>query len=203
MQRLRNILLLLTAASTAIPAPAQNYTPPPLGVVVQKEDLHFAEDFYRALVTVGTNKFAFFLPEGFRLNNNPADGSIKLINREGNCKITFSILGPVPETGELNPETYRALLLEQHPDAKILTEFSRGVAGQGGPAFDLEWKGPSSITQSARVLFVASPMGVLEFMAVSTPNNQALMQNSFGRVTGSFWISRDGKFEVLHPFTGS
>ncbi|HWY77953.1 MAG TPA: hypothetical protein VN281_20225 [Verrucomicrobiae bacterium] len=203
MRRPFTILILCSVIWLAASARAQSNKPVPLGVVIQKEDLHFAEDIYRALVTMGTNKFAFFLPEEFRLDNNPLEGSIKLINREGNCRIVFSIVGPAPESGVLDTETYRTLVLEQHPGAKIVQEFGRGVDGRIGPGFDMQWRGPGATMQSARALFVPSPFGVLKFLAVSTPGNEKLMQDSFGRIIGTFWISKDGKFEVLRPFTGS
>jgi hypothetical protein len=203
MRRLLSIFTLCSAISVAGVAHAQTNKPVPLSVTIQKEDLHFAEDFYRALVTMGTNKFAFFLPEEFRLDNNPLEGSIKLINREGNCRIVFSIVGPVPESGVLDVDAYQTLVLEQHPGAKIIQGFGRGVDGRNGPGFDMQWRGPGSTMQTARALFVPSPFGVLKFLAISTPGNEKLMQDSFGRVIGSFWISKDGKFEVLHPFTGS
>ena len=203
MRNLPTILTLCFVIWLTGLAQAQTNKPAPLGVVIEKADLHFAEDFYRACVTMGTNKFTFFLPDSFRLDNNPTEGSIKLINCEGNCRITFAILGPVPESGALDTEECRAALLEQHPGAKIIQGFGRGVDGRNGPGFDVQWRGPGGTIQSARTLFVPSPFGVLQFLAVSTPANEKLMQDAFGRVIGTFWISKDGKFEVLHPFSGS
>jgi hypothetical protein len=195
------IIALFFLQLVAGPLQAQDSSPAPLPlkVRIQMEGGGLTEASYRACVTAGTNKFAFFLPDGFRVNNDPVEGRIKLVNREGNCGITVAILGAAPETMKLDPEFYRALLLERNSQAKVTEEFERGVNGQVGSVFDLQWKNDAGMALCSRTLFVASRMGVFEFTAVSAPAHRSARENGFNRVIGSFTVSRNGQFEVLHP----
>jgi len=59
-------------------------------------------------------------------------------------------------------------LLNRHPGAKILDPFSREAAGHSGPAFDLQWVNAGGAEQSARVAFIPSLAGVLEFGLLTT-----------------------------------
>ena len=57
-----------------------------------------------------------------------------------------------------------------HPGAKISDEFSLSAANASGPAFDAQWEGISGTTQSGRVAFIPSPVGILEFSLLSKPD---------------------------------
>jgi hypothetical protein len=174
-------------------APAK---PPPLQVSIATEHVPNLLPAFRAYLTAGTNKFAFLVPAGFRMDISGEDG-FSLVSADYRCWLTFRIAGPVPPGAkELKPGACRELLLIRRPGAKILEEFSLAAAGQRGPAFSLQWKGPSGVSQSARAVFIPSPAGVLEFGVFASPDNLPKFHGSFNTLLNTFCIGVGGKLEI-------
>jgi len=121
-----------------------------------------------AYVTFGTNKFGFVMPAGFRLEKEDAQ-KVTLVSADISCLLSFRILGSLPPgTTELDPATYRDLLLSRHPGGKIIEEFSQAAVSRYGPAFDLRWNAAGTVPRRERVLLIPSDAGVLEFSLVSS-----------------------------------
>jgi len=173
-----------------------SYVPPPMQVLVRTELPNVQPPFHRAFVTSETNKFAFLIPDGLQVHNDPLHGRINLSNVEGNRNISFAILDPAPSEGrELSADAYRELVLDSFSNAKILEENSRVAAGRSGPAFDIQWTS-AGIVQHTRVVFVATAAGVLEFTATTSPDKLSELDTDLNLVLVTFCFSTNGKLEV-------
>ncbi len=172
--------------------------PPPLSVTVKTELPRQVPQTHRAYVTADTNKFAFLIPEGFQLINEPASGILKFANPGGSSLITFKILDPLPlDDGRLKPEVCRELLLALHPKGRILEEFAAGAAGRSGAGFDLAWQTLAGGAQCTRTVFVPFDGGVLEFTATTGPNSFSALHRALNRLLLSFAASdNQGRLEV-------
>ncbi|HXP59255.1 MAG TPA: hypothetical protein VN829_02130 [Dongiaceae bacterium] len=122
----------------------------------------------RVLVTAGTNRFAFSVPEGFRLVASDPD-SVSLASTDYRSLLTFHIAAPGAPAGEEPPPAlWREAVLQQHPGAKILQQFTLTAANRTGPAFDAAWVAPRGERRSQRVAFIPALAGTLEFNLVCT-----------------------------------
>ncbi len=173
-----------------------SYAPPPMQVLIRTELPSVQPPFHRAFVTSETNKFAFLIPDGLQLHNDPLHGRINLSTVEGNRYISFTILDPSPSEGrQLSADVYRDVVMNSFSNARILEENTRVAAGRSGPAFDIQWTS-AGIVQRTRVVFVATAAGVLEFTASTSPEKFSELENDFNEVLGTFCFSTDGKLEV-------
>ncbi|MGO8676945.1 MAG: hypothetical protein ACLQVX_13865 [Limisphaerales bacterium] len=124
----------------------------------------------RAFVTAGTNRFAFSVPEGFRLEPSNPDW-VSFISADYHSVLTFRIAAPGAPCGqELEAAVWREAVLAQHPGAKILQQFTLRAANRAGPAFDAVWSAPGGLQRNQRVAFIPARAGTLEFSLVSTPD---------------------------------
>jgi hypothetical protein len=154
-----------------------------------------SEQAYRAYVTVGTNKFSFGAPPNFRMDAYPE--KILFNSTDYSCFLTFRIIGSaLPDTEQLKTDSYRELLLNRYPGAKILEEFSISAANRSGPAFDLQWRNSGGVMQSARVAFVPNAAGVLEFTLIARTDKFSEGQHSFNAMLSSFMQGDGGKFRI-------
>lgn len=148
----------------------------------------------RVFVSLGQTKFTFLTPDGFQVANNPAHQEVTMTSPSRSCIVAVRISRPAPEDqAPFDSSYFRKLLLSRHPNAKIINEFSRSVAGHEGPAFDLQWDSGGAV-QGARVAFIQTPVGILEFSAVGSDN----VHGNFNTVVSTFTASKpDGKLEIL------
>jgi hypothetical protein len=161
--------LLAGPAGAAEPAWSCATNAPPLRVEVRHEGGPGLSAANRAYVTAGTNKFAFQLPDGFRLETADPQ-KVTLVSADYNSLLTWRILGPVPsETPELASAACRELLMERHPGGKIIEEFTLPSLGGRGPAFDVRWNATGGGPRDERIVFIPALAGVLEFSLVSSP----------------------------------
>lgn len=185
---------LFTGAAQAQEQPE----PPRFKATVEKEPIQRIEPYYRAYVASGDNKFSFLVPPGFRVETAER-GKVTLVNRQGNCTITFALLGPLPEGGSpLSADVYRNSLTNAHPTAKILREYAGSAGGASGPAFDLQWKVLDEFTMNHRAVYVPSTPGVLEFTLTAGRNDFTNQQAAFDLVLATFCYGTNGKLEVIH-----
>lgn len=122
----------------------------------------------RAYVVAGTNKFAFLIPAGFKLETLN-DRLVALATRDYSCQITFRLAGPLPSEGELDTNTYSATLIEEHPGAKVINSFAAFADSRSGPAFEVELPGAVGSWRRAEFAFIPSRAGVLEFGLICSP----------------------------------
>jgi hypothetical protein len=189
--------LLAWPAGAADPAWSCASNPAPMRVEVRLEGGPGMSPANRAYVTAGTNKFAFQMPAGFRLETADPQ-KVMLVSGDFNCLLTWQILGPVP-TGspDLDPASYRELLLERHPGGKIVEEFNLPALGRRGPAFDLRWNAKGGAPRYERVVFIPALAGVLEFSLVGSPEKFKAAQPDFDLLLSSFRASdANGKLVV-------
>jgi hypothetical protein len=154
------------AAEPAANAPAE---PPPLRAEVRSDNEAGSVPMRRAFVTAGTNRFAFSVPEGFRLEVSNQD-FVSLVSADYHSLLTFRIAAPfAAATVQPQTATWRQSVLQQHPDAKILQEFTLTAADRSGPAFDATWSSAGSLLRRQRVAFIPSRAGILEVSLICAP----------------------------------
>lgn len=163
-------MLTVASAEESGSANLNTNTPPELQTVLRNEEMIKSAPVRRAYISIGTNAFAFVVPDGYRLDaSNPQ--RVSLVSQDNNSFLTFQIanfssgLAAKPEAN-----TFRERALDLYPEAKILEEFSKTIANHPGPAFDLQWTNAFGGAQAARVIFVPSEAGILEFTARSSKN---------------------------------
>jgi len=123
----------------------------------------------RAYVMAGTNKFAFLVPAGLKLETWN-EHLVALVTRDYSSQITMRLAGPLPPEGsDLNPDDYSARLLEEHPGAKIIKTFSAFADSRRGPAYEVEFPGPAGSSRRAEIAFIPSRSAVLEFSLICNP----------------------------------
>ena len=178
-------------AETAFRAEPQTIT-----AASRSEEVIGNETVRRAYVEHGTNRFAFVVPQGFRIDNGNPE-KVVLTKSDYSCYFTFRLIGPSPAlVRELKPEAYRKLALDQHAGAAVVDESAATAAGHSGPAFDLQWKPPGACAQSARLAFIPSPAGVLEFSVVAGTDKFQDARQSFNLVLLNFRSNEGGKLEI-------
>jgi hypothetical protein len=150
----------------------------------------------RAYLAVGTNRFAFLVPDGFRADFSQPQ-RLQLLSADYTSLLSVRI-SDVVAVGEPDPNVCRQMLLARHPGAKILEQFSRIVAGRRGPAFDLEWSAPGGLVRSERIEFIPSNAGVFEICVVSSPERFAAGQQALNTVLLTFQASdAKGQLKVV------
>jgi len=147
-----------------------------------------------ASIALGTNKVAFLLPDGYRADGSDPQ-SVTVASTDLSRAFTLHVAGPMPpDTEQLDPETYRDELLTTHPRATILAELGMGAANRFGPAFDIRWVPRGNVDRTARVAFIPSRLGVLEFSMVSSPEKFGQAKSDLNFIMLSFRVSGpDGK----------
>jgi hypothetical protein len=151
----------------------------------------------RAYLNAGTNRFAFLVPPGFRLDAS-AGTSIVLNSPDYASLITLRVREPQSvKTADELKKIGRRWLLKEHPGAVIQSEFSRTVDGQSGPAFDLRCRIAGGAPESVRAVFIPSSVGVLEFQLVCSPARFRKASYRFNGMLLSFCASHGGKLDIV------
>lgn len=148
----------------------------PFTIAVKSESVTSAGTVYRAYVSSGTNVFSFVIPADFRLGDSSPQKMV-MVGVSHASHLTLRIFSPM--SSEPKAEFYRNILLSSYTDARVTDEFSRSAANHTGLAFDLLWKNSAGGRQFARVAFIPTPAGILEFSLITTPDKFSGWQNSF------------------------
>ena len=144
----------------------------------------------RAYITVGTNRFAFLVPGGFKIDTS--DGQkVTLVRADCACVLSLRILEALPESG-LSVDLCRQKVMQEHPACKIDEEFSLGAGGATGPAFEFRWKGDGGVRRTSRVAYVPLRAAVVEFSLDSSPENYGSMLTHLNYVMLTFRASDPG-----------
>jgi hypothetical protein len=175
----------------------------PLTVSVQREPVNTVVPIYRAYMNVGTEKFAFIVPENFRLAGDTAHGRLQLENTVAGTFMTFNFLhspgSASPETGK---EVYREWLSSRYANGKFVGEFSRPAAAATGTGFDVQWArqtpSGSNIVQRTRSVFVPTSAGLLEVSITTSVKNAKAGESDLDAVLGSLAASNGGTLMVHH-----
>jgi hypothetical protein len=189
--------LLTGPAGAADLASSCASNPPPLRVEVRHEGGPGLSAADRAYVTAGTNKFAFLMPPGYRLEASGPD-KVTLFSADYNSQLIWRNLGHVLSgSSELDPAQCRELLSRRQPAVKILEEFSLGALGRLGPAFDLRWNATGGGPRRERIVFIPAHAGVMEFSLVSSLEKFEAARPEFDYLLVSFRASdANGKLVV-------
>jgi hypothetical protein len=185
-------------AESSAPA-AKNINPtnqPPISLAVKFEGGPGQIPTHRAYITAGTNRFAFLLPDSFRLSQSDAQ-KVTMVKGDGSCVISVKVIGLTPGAiKSFDGAAARALLAEEHPDANITTEFGMSAANASGPAFEILW-GSDSLARASRVGFVPLRAGVIEFSVDAGPKNLGPSLGDLNYVVLTFRASdENGKLEA-------
>ncbi len=200
MRHLNLFLLLATVQTlTGIRTLASDYGATPLQVTLEQDRSQFVEPHFRAYVTMDSNQFGFRLPPGYRLTGDPASGTLTLANQPGNGSVTFTLNGSTPTYGGLDVEALGNSLSNQFPNAEIVQQFTRNNTAGGGPGFDLQWKVSGQLVQCKRVVYIASPAGVLEFTATAGRTNFPGLQADLDYILMSFQCTTNGAKPKVSP----
>src|SRR5437764_1316286 len=96
---------------------------PPITVAVKFEGGPGQIPANRAYITAGTNKFAFLLPDRFRLSQSDAQ-KVSMTKDDVSFVISVRVIREFSSPGKaFDGAAARSLLYEEHPDATIMSEF--------------------------------------------------------------------------------
>lgn len=191
-----SLRLLAEPASPDAQAQAVIPAPTALSASVQDGEKIGNEQHRRVFMKVGDRRLMLAVPQGFRpVNTNPE--TIVFVNDDSSCLLSFRIAAPgSAAAASLKADLCREWLSARFSDLKVQEEFSLNVGGQSGPAFDLHYKA-MAVPRSSRVAFIPSPVGVLEFSLVSSPEKFQAAKSEFHGFHRGFRISdADGKLEI-------
>jgi hypothetical protein len=148
----------------------------------------------RAYITVGTNRFAFLVPGGFKIDTS--DGQrVLMVRADCGCVLSIRILETLSSPG-LTADVCRQKILQEHPSCTIDAEFSLAAGNSAGPAFEIRWKGDGGVRRSARIAYVPMYGGVVEFALDSSPEKFGAMLTHLNDVMLTFRASdATGKIE--------
>ena len=170
--------------------------PTALVVKLKSEEMSGMRPVQRAYVDFGTNRFAFIVPPGFRMDTSNPD-RVDLVNADYSCFLSFRLMGPALSDGKaLSTGLCRELLLRQFPDAIIVGELSQSVANHDGPAFDFKWKNPHGVAQSSRVAFIPSTTGTLQFSLLTPSEKFSEGLYFYNGLVLSFCSNERGKLQI-------
>lgn len=173
----------------------------PLTTRVIEETVPGLPPIARTYLTIGTNKFAFLIPRGYRLDPVSAE-RVNIVAKDQTSFISVRRLtGTNAPSGPSQKLTatkrFRDLVLAEYSDARIREEFSRSAGGRSGPAFDFEWHLSSAVLSVGRVAFIPTDAGVLEFKLVAPPKYFRAATYKYNNLLLSFSASKDGKLETV------
>jgi hypothetical protein len=145
----------------------------------------------RAFLDVGTNKIVFIVPGGFWMDAwNPQ--KIVLTAADKSSFITVRVIpGAASDTS-----FFKEQALSLYPGARITQESTELVANHSGPAFNLEWLS-SGVAQSARVSFIPSAAGVLEFSVLTRSTDFKDARMNLETLLSSVQTNESGKLVIV------
>lgn len=184
------------SAGNSSPDQAGSNQPTRLTAKLKSEEMVGGEPVRRAYIDFGTNKFAFVVPPGFRMDA-PSSDKVTMVNVDLSCFMVFRVISSQAlDPTESQSDTARGLLLKEHPGASITEEFSLTVAGHSGPAFDFQFQNPNGTQQSGRAIFISGPAGVMEFGVLTRRDKIKDSIDSFRWLILQFRSNENGKLEV-------
>lgn len=198
---MRSLLTLLLPVWLAVsPATAQNANPVggpslPLDVSLVRQVLEGFPTALHVFINMGSKEYALQLPDGFRMQNEPAQGRLLIPRTDNSCWMTFRIIKTPVGGINLSASACRSWLLDEYPGATITSETTVSAGGNSGPAFDLQWRS-AGLKQSARVAYIPSAAGILEFKLVSSTSQFGNAANYLKNLMMSFRICPYGKRDL-------
>lgn len=180
-------------------------------IEVIRTDVPEAGVFHRPIVTVGTNKFHFTAPRGFRIRPDEEQSKVYLEDSEGGCSITVRLrpdLAPLMKAPPVKPvavasgfavatnappttlhDTFRESLLKLYGNARITEEYEATAGGVTGAMYDLDWTTSTGLRLHTRVCYVPTSAGVFEFVMLVNPTQLAQFHGAFNGVLLTFRLA--------------
>jgi hypothetical protein len=150
----------------------------------------------RVWLTTGTNVLLFMVPPSFRVDAS-VPNRITLSSSEGGGFLGVRLVSPPGDSGsQLQTDTCRSLALGRFPGAKVTGEFSEFAANRSGPAFDLTWSNTGGSRQSARLVFISTRLGILEFSLLSEADKFDQFRSYFTIMLSSVCNNEGGKIQI-------
>ncbi len=199
--------LLMTAAAIRAQTPAAPAAPtnalPSFEVKTVAEEAGGLGTFYRAFITIGTNKAVFLVPKGYQLRSQPQQWAMTLTGPEGLDVITIRCYGPQPAAhgqaagarAELSAEACEGILHKRHPKATVLERFTATAADQSGPAFELSVGNAVGEPQLARAVFIPALASAVEFELIGSAKSFDNSRAALNSVLVTFRAAAGGKLE--------
>ncbi len=171
----------------------------PLTVTVQREPVDTVVPIYRAYMNVRDNKFAFLVPEDFRLAGDPAHGRLQLENTAAGSLITFTFLhSPGSDFAETGREVYKEILAGRYANGRFLGEFTRPAGGNTGLGFEVQWASAAGLVQRTRAVYLPTIAGLLEVTITTSVKDAKTGESNLDELLRSFAASTNGKLIVHH-----
>lgn len=176
-------------------------------IEIIRTDVPEAGVFLRPIVSVGTNKFHFTAPRGFRIRADEEQRKVYLEDPDGGCSITLRLrpdLSAVLKAASAKPasglaatntaapslhDAFRGPLLKLYANARITEEYEATAGGVTGAAFDLDWPTPTGHRLHTRVCYVPTTAGVFEFVLLVNPAQLAEFHGAFNSVLITFRLA--------------
>lgn len=124
----------------------------------------------RAFLNIGTNTIVFIIPTDFHIDTAGND-KVVLADGPSSYFVTVRVTDISLVGADLETAFFQKRALSRFPGATVSSQFSTFAGGHLGPAFDLAWVGAGGTSQSARIAFIPSAAGVLEFSILSRTVN--------------------------------
>lgn len=137
------------------------------------------------LFVIGTNKFSFITPTGWKPEGKVDRREVVFISPELDASLILRI---TDGARTLTPEALRESLAERFPDAKIIYEFNCHAASQSGVAFDLEQQAADKAKVGIRHGVLRLPGGAAELTLRGPVKHMADLHLVFGRFLASFQV---------------
>lgn len=190
------ILLLTLRAAAEEPSVANSATVtnrPAFNAKLQGGETVGAHQVQRAFLNVGTNQIVFIVPTGFWMDaSNPQ--KIVLTQAGMGCFITVRVSSAM-EASETS--FFKQQALSRYPGAKIIQESTELVANHSGPVFNLEWMNPGGVAQSARISFIPTTAGILEFSVLARSTEFRDARNYLDTILSSVQTNESGKIVIV------
>ena len=155
-------------ASAAEPAPGQTNAPP-MAAEFRHEEGPGQLPADRVYISLGTNRFCFLRPSALKLETSN-ERAVSLVAGDLGYRITFRLARfQPPATRQLDPAFCQAGLLEEFPAARIVQSFAAFADSHAGVGFEVEMPGPAHSWCRARIDFIPSRAGLLEFSLSGAP----------------------------------
>ncbi len=149
---------------------------------------------FRVYGTSGTNRFAFLLPAGYRLEVVRQD-RVLLISPDQVGYIAIRIVDAVVRK-TIPPDAMREKARFQFGQPEIVEEFRLHAADCAGPAIELKWLGPENFPMRGRMALVPTAIGVLEFTAATPPGSIVEAHNALNTVLTTFRAAAGGELKI-------
>ena len=193
------LLCLLPTLASAQAAAETNA--PDIQFTTTRHVLEGIGHYYRAVATVGTNRFAFIVPKGYAMRLDEAKRQLRAVELEDKCSITVRLLDTSTNlvdiaAGSLKPAALKELVLQSFPAGHITEEFALGAAGRTGPAFDLTWKNASGLKLQSRLAFILTPAGILEFHLMTGAAEEDEFKYALNTLMLTLRVAENGKLEL-------